>query len=129
AVYLTKTYTDGWIIGQRDSLGISQREGNSGLLISALGKLRIDDLVVREIENAQLPDASELLGAFEEIEPSKRVRGLPITLPGIRTAGSDEPVRLEFPFRSFSEWALKKSGTSERNILRRWVFNTPDAVA
>jgi RNA polymerase sigma-70 factor (ECF subfamily) len=72
--FFTPQYVDGGLQNMRTKfIVVPNPKDNSRILIRFFSSCRLDNLAVEEISPNELPDASELMVAYERIPPEKRV--------------------------------------------------------
>jgi hypothetical protein len=93
-IYVTEKTMDVWYEGKRRMLLVGERRPGAKLLFEFRGGHTFDNLAVRRIPAAEIPDTSEYVNAVETIPPEKRV-GV-VDFPKLKSVAPDQPVRIEF---------------------------------
>lgn len=92
-IFITKNYMESWSNGTRTNLMAYDKPAGR-VILYLRGRMRIDDLTVREIAPNELPEVSEYLAALERIPVPQRVGT--IMIPELRSEIPGRHVSIEF---------------------------------
>lgn len=117
---LTERFSDGWVEGKRYGLYAydKARAGKVGLVLK--GRMRLDDLSVRNLAPEDVPDVSAYAAAIDRIPPEKRTGTVPAPELGAGTQGRSPLIAFvvsgaqRAPYHQV--WDLTKEGLPEKDF-------------